>query len=126
MDEFSPAAFPLEEVSIFCPVHIYLGPRRFDGLLDTLDIHGGTFYVLAEEPIHPGTPARALLQSESRVELVLSQADAHGGMRELRIPCQMRGIRFDEDGLYAYVGLSFLEMASEERRRLDHFIASLW
>lgn len=122
MDDHFPMPKPVEEISIFCPVRLYLGGRRFDGLLDTLDAKGGTFYMLTEEtPAHPGSPERMALLKQRKMDLVLS-----GGDRELRIPCRVRGMHFDEDGLYVYVGLQFLEYGDADRRRLESFIASLW
>jgi hypothetical protein len=38
----------------------------------------------------------------------------------------VRGIRFDEDGLYMYVGVDFLLESEEVRRRLDGLFATLW
>jgi hypothetical protein len=122
MDEPASAPNPIEEISIFCPVRLYLGSRRFDGLLDTLDSKGGTFYMLTEEaPAHPGSQERMALLKQRTVDLVLS-----GGQKEMRISCRVRGMHFDEDGLYIYVGLRFLLEKDEDKRKLDDFIASLW
>jgi len=60
-------------------------------------------YLTDEDPAHPGTEQRMTLQRERRGDLVLST-----GEKELRIPCRVRGMHFDEDGLYMYVGLHFL------------------
>jgi hypothetical protein len=111
-----------EEIHIFCPVRFYLGRQAFDGLLDTLDVRGGTFYVLTEEsPAVPGTEQRMTLQRERKGEIVLRQGD--GG---LRIPCRVRGIRFDEDGLYMYVGVNFSLEQEADKRRLNELIGNLW
>jgi hypothetical protein len=111
-----------EEISIFCPVRFYLGSRHFDGLLDTLDSKGGTFFLLTEdEQPHHGTPLRESFQTETRGDLVIGSGD-HG----MRIPCRVRGMRIDEDGLYAYIGLGFLLESDDDKRRLEEFIASLW
>jgi len=111
-----------EEISIFCPVRLYLGHRSFDGLMDTLDFRGGTFYVLTDDELsEPGSDARLAMQGERRGELVLK-----GGDRDLRIPCRVRGMRFDDDGLYVYVGLRFQLPDGEDQRRLAALIASLW
>jgi hypothetical protein len=110
-----------EEISIFCPVRLYLGHRSFDGLMDTLDTRGGNFFVLTDdEPSGPGSEARIAMQRERRGELILK-----GGDRDLRIPCRVRGMHFDEDGMYVYVGLKFL-LDGDEKRRLEGLIASLW
>jgi hypothetical protein len=111
-----------EEISIFCPVRFYLGSRHFDGLLDTLDSKGGTFFLLTEEEQpHHGTAIRDAFKSETCGDLVL-------GSREngIRIPCRVRGMRIDEDGLYAYIGLHFLLESDREKIRLEEFIAALW
>jgi hypothetical protein len=122
MDGVTPMLNPAEEISTFCPVRLYLANRRFDGLLDTLDRKGGSFYVLTDdEPPAPGTGERASLHKESRIELAIGSSES-----ELRIPCKVRGMRLDEDGLYAYVGLDFLIEEESDKRRLEDFIASLW
>ena len=106
------------EISTFCPVRLYLANRRFDGLLDTLDARGGSFYVLTDnEP----SQTRSRLQAESRVELAIGSLE-----NELRITCRVRGMRIDEDGLFIYLGLDFLLGGDAEKRRLDDFIACLW
>ena len=111
-----------EEVSIFCPVRFYLGSRHFDGLLDTIDGKGGTFFLLTEdEPPYPGTEIRESFQTETRGDLILGQ-----GANGLQIPCRVRGIRLDADGLFAYIGLHFIIENEAEKNRLDEFIASLW
>lgn len=119
------ATFSLEaagEISTFCPVRLYLAHRRFDGLLDILDPRGGSFYVLTEGDVPPpGTREREELERETRAELAFGPAGS-----ELRIACRMRGMRIDEDGLFMYLGLDFLPGHEAERRRLDHYIASLW
>jgi hypothetical protein len=121
MDELPRLSNAPEEISIFCPVRLYLGHRSFDGLMDTIDSRGGTFYVLTDdEPSQPGSEPRLAMQRERRGELLL-----RGGDRDLRIPCRVRGMRFDDDGLYVYVGLNFL-LDGEEKRRLESLIASLW
>jgi hypothetical protein len=113
---------PAEEISTFCPVRLYLANRRFDGLLDTLDPKGGSFYVLSDADFpQPGTRQRNTLEMETRVELAFGSSE-----NELRIPCRVRGMRIDEDGLFMYLGLDFLIGQDLERRRLDEFIASLW
>lgn len=117
-----PSLNSTEEISTFCPVRLYLANRRFDGLLDTLDSRGGSFYVLTDEDrAQPGTPQRHLLQKESLVELAVGSS-----ANELRIPCRVRGMRIDEDGLFVYLGLDFLLREDGEKRRLDDFIAALW
>lgn len=111
-----------EDISTFCPVRLYLANRRFDGLLDTLDAKGGSFYVLTDADFpEPGTRQRDSLKSETRVELAFGSSES-----ELRIPCRVRGMRIDEDGLFMYLGLDFLIGPDPEKRRLDEFIASLW
>jgi hypothetical protein len=111
-----------EEISTFCPVRLYLANRRFDGLLDTLDPKGGSFYVLTDNELtRPGSKMRAALQMESRVELAVGPP-----VHELRIACRVRGMRMDEDGLFVYLGLDFLFSGESEKRRLDEFCASLW
>jgi hypothetical protein len=111
-----------EEISIFCPVRFYLGSRHFDGLLDTLDSKGGTFFILTEdEQPHHGTPIRESFQSETKGDLVIGR-----GGNGIRIPCRVRGMRIDEDGLYAYIGLQFLIQTDREKKRLEEFISSLW
>jgi hypothetical protein len=111
-----------EDIHIFCPVRFYLGRQTFDGLMDTLDLHGGTFYVLTEEnPAEPGTEQRYTLQRERKGEIVIQH-----GQGALRIPCRVRGIRFDEEGLYMYVGVNFLLESDEEKRRLNGLIGTLW
>lgn len=111
-----------EDIHIFCPVRFYLGRQSFDGLMDTLDQNGGTFYVLTEEaPAIPGTEQRYTLQRERKGEIVIQTGDG-----ALRIPCRVRGIRFAEDGLYMYVGVNFLLESEEERRRLNGLIGTLW
>ncbi|MDB5104681.1 MAG: hypothetical protein JWP91_2370 [Fibrobacteres bacterium] len=113
---------PTEEISTFCPVRLYLANRRFDGLLDTLDAKGGSFYVLTDdEPPQQGSRHRSSLQKETRVELAIGSSES-----ELRIPCNVRGMRIDEDGLFMYVGLDFLLREDADKRRLGDFIASLW
>jgi hypothetical protein len=111
-----------EEISTFCPVRLYLGNRRFDGLLDTLDSKGGSFYVLTDEDLPKlGTPKRTDMQMETRVELAIGSSE-----NELRILCRVRGMRIDEDGLFVYLGLDFILGEDADKRRLDDFIASLW
>lgn len=111
-----------EEIHIFCPVRLYLGRQVFDGLLDTLDARGGTFWVMTEDrPAEPGTEQRKTLQRERKGELVLQHPEG-----VLRIPSRVRGIHFDEDGLYMYVGLRFLLETEEENRRLQDLIGTLW
>lgn len=122
MDTLSRSSRPEAAISIFCPVRFYLGSRHFDGLLDTLDSKGGTFFILTEdEQPHHGTPIRESFKTETRGDLVL-------GSREngIRIPCKVRGMRIDEDGLYAYIGLNFVLETEQEKTRLEEFIASLW
>ena len=113
---------PSGEISTFCPVRLYLANRRFDGLLDTLDAKGGSFYVLTDGDFpRPGTRQREVLEMETRAELVFGPTES-----ELRIPCKVRSMRIDEDGLFMYVGLDFTFGEELDRRRLDGFIASLW
>jgi hypothetical protein len=122
LDGAAPSLDPAGEISTFCPVRLYLAHRRFDGLLDALDSKGGSFYVLTDGDVpRPGTRQRAALELESRVELAFGSPE-----NELRIPCKVRGMRIDEDGLFMYVGLDFLFDGDMDRRRLDGFIASLW
>ena len=111
-----------EQISIFCPVRFYLGSRHFDGLLDTLDSKGGTFFILTEdEQPHHGTPIRESFKTETRGDLVIG-----GRENGIRIPCRVRGMRLDQDGLYAYIGLNFVLETEREKIRLEEFIASLW
>jgi hypothetical protein len=122
MDGVTPSLLPSEEISTFCPVRLYLANRRFDGLLDTLDAKGGSFYVLTDADFpEPGTRQRNNLELESRVELAFGAAAT-----ELRIPCRVRSMRIDDDGLFMYLGLDFMLAQDLEKRRLDDFIASLW
>jgi len=122
MDELPRRPATPEEIHIFRPVRLYLGRQAFDGLMDTLDARGGTFYVLTEEnPAVPGTEQRMTLQRERKGEIVLKHGDG-----ALRIPCRVRGIRFDEDGLYMYVGVNFLLESEEDRRRLHSLVGTLW
>jgi hypothetical protein len=122
MDGVTPLSNPAEEISTFCPVRLYLANRRFDGLMDTLDSKGGNFYVLTDDDLpQPGSKERVALQRETRVELAIGSAAS-----ELRIPCRVRGIRIDEDGFFAYLGLDFIINEDSVRRRLEGFIASLW
>ena len=115
-------ASPAEEISTFCPVRLYLANRRFDGLLDTLDSKGGSFYVLTDnEPSKAEAHRKTDLHMETRVELAIGSSE-----NELRIACKVRGMRVDEDGLFIYLGLDFLLGGEQEKRRLDDFIASLW
>lgn len=121
MDELFRISNAPEEISTFCPVRLYLGHRSFDGLLDTLDARGGTFYVLTDdEPSAPGSEARLAMGRERRGELLI-----RGGERDLRIPFRVRGMRFDEDGLYVYVALRF-ELQGEDKRRMENLVAALW
>jgi hypothetical protein len=122
MDELPRPSRSVEEISIFCPVRFYLGSRHFDGLLDTLDSNGGTFFLLTEdEQPHHGTPLRESFQTESRGDLILG-----GGENSFRIPCRVRGLRIDEDGLYTYIGLNFVLEGEHEKHRLEEFISALW
>ena len=122
LDGALPSLDPAGEISTFCPVRLYLAHRRFDGLLDTLDAKGGSFYVLTDGDMpKPGTPQRQALERESRLELAFGPLE--GG---LRVPCRVRGLRIDEDGLFMYVGLDFLLEQDRDRRRLDDYFASLW
>lgn len=122
MDDSRRTSASIEEISIFCPVRLHFGGRRFDGVMDTLDSRGGTFYILTEEePPHLGTEGRLALQRERRMDLVLGE-----GLAALRIPCRVRGMHFDEDGLFVYVGLCFLSQDAEAKKRLDGFIGALW
>lgn len=122
MDGVTPSLHTAEEISTFCPVRLYLANRRFDGLLDTLDAKGGSFYVLTDQDFpEAGTRQRNNLETETRVELAFGSSE-----RELRIPCRVRGMRIDDDGLFMYLGLDFLLEQDLEKRRLDDFIASLW
>ena len=89
---------------------------------DTLDARGGTFYVMTEEnPAVSGSEQRMSLQRERKGELVLQH-----GMGALRIPCRVRGISFDPDGLYMYVGVDFLLDSDGDRRRLNDLFGMLW
>lgn len=111
-----------EEIHIYCPVRLYLGRQSFDGLMDTLDARGGTFYVMTEEnPAVTGSEQRMTLQRERKGELVLQH-----GMGAMRIPCRLRGISFDPDGLYMYVGVNFLLDSEADRRRLNDLFGTLW
>jgi hypothetical protein len=122
LDGTIPSLDAAGEISTFCPVRLFLAHRRFDGLLDTLDSRGGSFYVLTEGDMpKPGTRQREDLEKESRVELAFGPPEG-----ELRIACRVRGIRIDEDGLFLYIGLDFLLGPGMDRRRLDQYIASLW
>jgi hypothetical protein len=122
LDGTIPSLDAAGEISTFCPVRLYLAHRRFDGLLDTLDSRGGSFYVLTEGDMPaPGTRQREDLEKETRVELAFGPPDG-----ELRIACRVRGIRIDEDGLFIYLGLDFILGQEIDRRRLDQYIASLW
>ena len=122
LDGAAPSLDPAGEISTFCPVRMHLANRRFDGLLDTLDAKGGSFYMLTDgETPPPGTRQRLELERETRAELSFGPVD--GG---LRIPCRVRGMRVDEDGLFAYVGLDFLLEQESDRRRLGEYFASLW
>lgn len=122
MEHVISAQNPPEEISIFCPVRLYLANRRFDGLLDTLDAKGGAFYILTDDdPAAAGLLGGLGAGVESRGELALGAA-----ANEFRIPFRLRGMRIDEDGLYAYAGLAFAIEEEADRRRLGEFIASLW
>lgn len=122
LDGAAPSLDPAGEISTFCPVRLYLTHRRFDGLLDTLDSKGGSFYVLTEGDVpRPGTRQRDDLEMETRADLAFGPPEG-----ELRIACRVRSLRIDEDGLFLYIGLDFLLDHEMDRRRLDHFIASLW
>ncbi len=112
----------VEEISTFCPVRFYLGSRCFDGLLDSLDSKGGKFFLLTEDgSSFPGTQLRDAFTKESRGDLMLG-----AGENGQRIPCRVRGMSIDEDGLFAYVGLAFELETDRDRRKLDEFIAALW
>jgi hypothetical protein len=122
LDGTIPSLDAAGEISTFCPVRLYLAHRRFDGLLDTLDSRGGSFYVLTDGDVpKPGTRQREDLEKETRVELAFGPPEG-----ELRIACRIRGIRIDEDGLFIYLGLDFILGQEMDRRRLDQYIASLW
>jgi hypothetical protein len=122
MEGVNPTLNLAEEISTFCPVRLYLANRRYDGLLDTLDSKGGSFYVLTDEELaQPGSPQGVLLQKEHIVELAIGSSE-----HELRIVCKVRGMRIDEDGLFVYVGLDFMLREDSDKRRLDDYIASLW
>jgi hypothetical protein len=122
MEGSNPTLNLAEEISTFCPVRLYLANRRFDGLLDTLDSKGGSFYVLTDEELaQPGSPQGVLLRKENLVELAIGSSE-----HELRIPCKVRGMRIDEDGLFVYLGLDFVLREDADKRRLEDFIASLW
>jgi hypothetical protein len=122
LDGVTPSLDPGGEISTFCPVRLYLAHRRFDGLLDTLDAKGGSFYVLTEGDVpRPGTRQREDLEKETCADLLFGPPEG-----ELRIPCKVRGMRIDEDGLFMYVGLDFNFDGELDRRRLEGFIASLW
>lgn len=122
MDERPRRPAPPEEIHIFRPVRLYLGRQAFDGLMDTLDARGGTFYLMTEEnPASLGTEQCRSLQRERKGELVIPC-----GAGSMRIPCRVRGIRFDEDGLYMYVGLQFLLETEAEKRRLGDLVRTLW
>ena len=121
MDGVIPSLNPVEEISTFCPVRLYLANRRFDGLLDTLDSKGGSFYVLTDDVMAQPGAVPHNLQKESQVELAIGSSE-----NELRISCRVRGMRMDEDGLFVYLGLDFLLREDAEKRRLDDYIASLW
>jgi len=111
-----------DEISIFCPVRFYLGSRHFDGLLDTLDHLGGTFFILTEdEQPHYGTEIRESFKTETLGDLVIGS-----GENGIRVPCRVRGMRIDEDGLFAYIGLHFILNNEREKIRLEEFVASLW
>jgi hypothetical protein len=89
MEGTNPTLNLAEEISTFCPVRLYLANRRFDGLLDTLDSKGGSFYVLTDEELaQPGSPRGVLLQKENLVELAIGSSE-----NELRIACKVRGMR---------------------------------
>jgi hypothetical protein len=122
LDGVTPSLDAAGEISTFCPVRLFLAHRRFDGLLDTLDARGGSFYVLTDGDVpQPGTRKREDLEMETRVDLAFGPPES-----ELRIGCKVRGMRIDEDGLFMYVGLDFLFEGDSDRRRLDSFISSLW
>jgi hypothetical protein len=122
LDGTTPFLDAAGEISTFCPVRLFLAHRRFDGLLDTLDSKGGSFYVLTEGEVpKPGTRQREDLEMETRADLAFGPPEG-----ELRIACRVRGLRIDEDGLFMYVGLDFLLGHGMDRRRLDQYIASLW
>ncbi|MEO6096657.1 MAG: PilZ domain-containing protein [Fibrobacteria bacterium] len=122
MEGANPTLNLAEEISTFCPVRLYLANRRYDGLLDTLDSKGGSFYVLTDEDLaRAGSPQSLMLQKENLVELAIGSFG-----HELRIACKVRGMRIDEDGLFVYLGLDFVLGEDKDKRRLDEFIASLW
>ncbi len=122
LDGAAPSLDSAEEISTFCPVRLYLANRRFDGLLDTLVAKGGFFYVLTDgEMLRQGSLERDRILAESRVELAFGSPE-----NELRIPCRVRGMRVDEEGLYAYMGVDFLFERGFPRRRLASRNASLW
>jgi len=122
LDGATPSLDPTGEISTFCPVHLHLANRRFDGLLDNLDAKGGSFYVLTDGDVpRPGTRQREDLEKESRAELVFGPPEG-----ELCISCNVRSLRIDEDGLFMYLGLNFKFSGELDRRRLSGFIASLW
>lgn len=113
---------PVEEISIFCPVRLYMANRRFDGLLDTLDGKGGSFFVLTDDDASSSSLLQSMeMKMDTRGELALG-----AGANEIRIPFRVRGMRIDEDGLYAYAGLDFLLAGDADKRRLEGFVASLW
>lgn len=111
-----------EEINTFCPVRFYIGSRYFDGLLDTVDSKGGTFFILTEDeqPLQ-GTPVRLAFETEAFGDLVL------GTRKEaIRVPCRIRGIHIDHDGLFAYIGLDFILETESEKNRLADFVSALW
>jgi hypothetical protein len=122
MEYETSAQNPPGEISIFCPVRLYVANRRFDGLLDTVDAKGGGLYILTDDdPAAAGLLGGLGSGAESRGELALGTAK-----NEFRIPFRLRGMRIDDDGLYAYARLAFDIEEEADRRRLEEFIASLW
>jgi hypothetical protein len=111
-----------EEINTFCPVRFFIGSRHFDGLLDTVDSKGGTFFILTEEEQpHYGTAVRHVFETEGFGDLILGTPD-HG----IRVACRIRGIHIDQDGLFAYIGLDFIQETEIEKHRLEIFVSSLW
>lgn len=124
----------MDEVSIFCPVEVITDSCVYDGLLDHIDGDGGRFYILTTET-QEGVPASdSVLGSADAPEMdrpavVVGQKVVlfiHAFGKHFHLPCRVRRISADEDGLFVYANLKFLAPDGTTQKRLVEYLSSLW
>ncbi len=120
----------MDEVSIFCPVEVITGSRVYDGLLDHIDGDGGRFYILTGEAREDSmVSGDGVVPEDGRPVVVPGQKIVlfiHAFGKHFHLPCRVRKLSFDDDGLFVYASLKFLAPDGTTQKRLVEYLSSLW